>query len=189
MIVLIKNGISGCRRSGLACVAGICASISIHVALAILGLATAIAASAELYNAVRMGGALYLLFIGATSIYNAKSSSLPKARSPVRAASQKRTAYRTAFLEGFWTNLLNPKFTIFLLSMFSQFVSADSGLSEKALLGATILIESAIIWSLFLLAVQFPRFRQILERSQTTVDRLFGVVLIALGLYVAAERH
>lgn len=181
MVLLIKNGLSGCRRSGFACVAGICASISVHITLAIVGLATIISTSVHLYNTVRLAGAAYLIYVGYKSIRHAKESSLMSkdAKSP--------SSPKIAFSEGFWCNLLNPKFTIFLVSMFSQFITPNSAFTEKLLLGSTILIESAIVWSVFVLAVQTPFFRNTLERAQVAINRTLGGILIGLGILVAVE--
>ena len=182
MVLLIKSGVSGSRKAAFACVLGICLSITVHVFFAILGLAALISASTILYNSVRLLGAAYLIFVGIKTILKAKSNDL---------LSQSETTVVSvgeSFREGFFCNLLNPKFTMFLLSIFSQFIGPDSGLTERLVYGSVIILQGLVVWSLFVLVIQSSYVQAFLNKFQVGINRTLGSVLVAFGIAVALQK-
>ncbi|MCV0429507.1 MAG: LysE family translocator, partial [Roseibium sp.] len=101
----------------------------LHGTLSILGISVILVHSAEAFFAVKMLGAAYLFWIGLKALREAFSR---KALAPsVKPAKRKRTLTK-AFGEGFLTNALNPKVSMFYLAAFPQFIPAGEGAMTAA---------------------------------------------------------
>lgn len=107
------------RRAGWVATCGIYAGASVHITLAALGVSTAVAASPVLFEAVRLVGATYLLWLGVLAL----CAAFRRDRSALTAA----PPARRAFVQGMLTNLLNPKVTMFFLAFLPQFVDPARG--------------------------------------------------------------
>lgn len=119
LLVLGRSLFDG-RRTGLVAIAGITLGNLIHTGLAAAGLSAVIAASAGLFDAVRLAGALYLAWLGLKGLHSAwtQRGGAPPPRPP---------AGRTAFLQALTTNLLNVKVILFYLAFVPQFVAPALG--------------------------------------------------------------
>jgi threonine/homoserine/homoserine lactone efflux protein len=82
-------------------------------------------------------------------------------------------------------NLLNPKGTLFYLGVFTVVITPETGLGTTGLLVLCMTSVSASFWGFFVYTLDRPFVRSFLERSQRCVNRVFGALLIGLGLRVA----
>lgn len=183
MLLLIRNGLTGGRRVGFATVLGICGGLLVHVTLSVAGLAWLIARNIYIYDTVRLLGAGYLIFIGIKAL---------KFQGALTLDGFDATAHRSAMQglrDGFFCNLLNPKVTIYIFSIFTQFIAPDDSSWIKAGYGVIIVLTSLCGWSLLTLLVQQAFVRRGLSRFNTLINRIFGGVLITLGLRIALARH
>jgi threonine/homoserine/homoserine lactone efflux protein len=93
-----------------------------------------------------------------------------------------------AFGLGFAANALNPKAVFFFLSIFSTVVSAHTPIAVKFGYGL-VMAGSLILWfvgvSLFMTT---PKMRAAFSRASQWIDRVSGLVFIALGLKLATEK-
>jgi threonine/homoserine/homoserine lactone efflux protein len=101
----------------------------VHIAAAALGLSAILAASATAFTAVKIVGAAYLLYVGISLIRSAGKEQPSTGASRVRLASM-----RDIFVQGFLTNVLNPKVALFFLAFLPQFVAADASSKPLAFL-------------------------------------------------------
>jgi threonine/homoserine/homoserine lactone efflux protein len=124
---------------------GIGAGALVHICAAVLGLSAILAASATAFSVVKYLGAAYLLYVGITLIH----SSGPVAATA--SANGQALSLRSIFLQGFLTNVLNPKVALFFLAFLPQFVSADAPTKSLSFffLGA-IFDVNGTIWNLAL---------------------------------------
>ncbi|HEX3912336.1 MAG TPA: LysE family translocator [Steroidobacteraceae bacterium] len=135
-------------HGGAVAALGIGAGTLVHITAAALGLSAILAASATAFTVVKFIGAAYLLYVGVTLIRSAgqiRPSSAAAAVPPVvRPASM-----RGIFVQGFLTNVLNPKVALFFLAFLPQFVAADASSKPLAflLLGA-IFDFNGTLWNL-----------------------------------------
>ena len=85
---------------------------------------------------------------------------------------------------GFITNVLNPKATLFFLSLFSSMLTpAVSNVSLMVL--SILLVGSTMLWfSLVALLISHLRFTAVLKRYEKTVQQFFGVLLIGIGGFI-----
>ncbi len=89
------------------------------------------------------------------------------------------------FLSGFLCNLLNPKCTLFVLSLFTQFIDPDMNFLGKALLGS-IFAFIVFVWFVLLSYLITHRLLQKhFARFQLIITKSMGIVLCFLALYVA----
>jgi threonine/homoserine/homoserine lactone efflux protein len=131
-------------RAGAFAALGISAGIFVHICAAALGLSALLAASATAFTAVKLIGAGYLLFVGITLIRSAG------AKAPAAAARTPRAATtRGIFIQGFLTNVLNPKVALFFLAFLPQFVESSAPSKPLAfLLLGVIFNVNGTIWNL-----------------------------------------
>lgn len=176
--IVTKNCLSGSFRSGILCVLGVHCALMIHITYCVLGLALIIAESPLLFHMLKYLGAGYLFYLG---ILLLKEKMGPEGVS--KQTQSKRG--RKSFVSGFFCNLLNPKCTLFMLSLFTQFIDPNMSLLAKVVLGAVILIVS-LGWFIFLVFLITHRlFQKHVARFQFVIAKTMGVVLCLLALYVA----
>lgn len=180
-IVTAKHAISYSRYNGVMVAFGISIGILVHTSYCILGLAVVISHSLILFNTIKYLGASYLIYLGIKSLLAKKSQIAMNPHTK-----NNRSGWH-AFRDGLLTNLLNPKCTLFMLSLFTLIIDPNTSRWVQASYGLEIAIIS-IIWFSFLsygLTTQWVKAR--LEKAQHIVTKLIGGVLIALGLAVIFE--
>jgi threonine/homoserine/homoserine lactone efflux protein len=106
-------------RAGAASSLGIAAGCGVHTAAAALGISALLAASPLAYDAIRLCGAAYLIWLGAQAL---RTRAAPGAIAELPPA-----PLRAVFWQGFATNVLNPKVALFFLAFLPQFVDPAGG--------------------------------------------------------------
>jgi threonine/homoserine/homoserine lactone efflux protein len=181
MAVVTRRAITSDRRDGLRTVGGIAAGLLIWGVLTVAGLAAVLAASATAYTAVKLAGAVYLVFLGVQTLLRSRRG-LPGA---VDVPSPAGSAWRT----GFVTNILNPKIAVFYTGLLPAL--APSGLPPQAGMALLVLLHAALtlVW-LGGYVMLLARVRAVFEKPavRRALDRATGVVLIGFGVQVAASR-
>lgn len=130
-------------RGGAVAALGIAAGLFVHTFATAVGLSALLAASATAFTVVRWTGAAYLVYVGLSLLFTRPAR--PRGQPALEAA-----ALRTVFLQGFLTNLLNPKVALFFLAFLPQFVdpaAPNKGLSFLFL--GLIFIFNGTLWNLF----------------------------------------
>lgn len=184
MALVTKNVLAVGRRRAMLTIVGICVGCVIHATASALGLSAILATSATAFNVVKTLGAGYLIWIGIQSI---RESRCPAA--PARANESKR-AGPGPFLQGFLTNILNPKVAVFYLTFLPQFISPGEPVLRRSLLLASIHIVMGFLW-LTAYAWFIDRVGAVLARPRVKMwlERVTGGLLIALGARLAWERR
>lgn len=177
--VVIRNSVSAGREAGLATAIGVGCGILIHVAYSLLGIGLIVSQSVWLFNLMKWLAAAYLLYIGVRAI-RSQPHGLPGANAPVERLSGPR-----AFAQGFITNGLNPKATLFFLSLFTVVIAHDTPLAVQAGYGLYLSIATGVWFCLVAGLFSHPRVRQGFSRLGHWFDRAMGAVLIGLGLRLA----
>jgi RhtB (resistance to homoserine/threonine) family protein len=170
-------------RSGVLAALGIGAGLFVHTFAAAVGLSALLAASATAFTILKWVGAAYLVYVG-ISLLRA-SPALPQ---PVPAP--QAVKMKSVFLQGFLTNVLNPKVALFFLAFLPQFV--DPGASNKALaflfLGFVFIVNGTL-WNLFI-AWSAARAARSINRSGRCahwLNRVVGATFICLGIRLAIK--
>lgn len=186
MILLLHTGARDGCRAALATALGLGAARACHVALAATGLALLFRTAPWTFDAVRVGGGLYLAWIGVQLLR--APVGLPVATG---AAGLSTVSYRRAFRRGLLTNLLNPKALLFCSVLLPQFIHPQNGplALQFALLGGVLVVVGLGFDAFY--AVSGERMGRWLARHKT-MQRVqqwgFGGLLLGFGVRLALIR-
>jgi len=179
-IVAVKNSLTYSRKTGIWTAVGFGGGIAVHIFYSLAGLALIISKSILLFTAIKYLGAGYLIYIGLKSFFS-KSSHIE-----VGEHEQKEDiAPLEAVKIGFLTNVLNPKATLFFLSLFTLIFSPDTPLAIMSLMGLIMVVNTTLWFSLVSVFLSQQRIRTVFERYQNTFNKTLGGLLVALGVKVA----
>ena len=187
--LVVRNTIVGGRRGGVFTALGIVIGQTIWVFATSLGIVALLVASEPVFHAVRLGGAAYLIYLGARSLYEAARSTRWRDAAKNMPPAQ-RLASRTAFAQGLASDLSNPKMAAFFTSLLPQFATpGDGALLNLMLLGAVFCLMTLAWLTLYALAV--ARAGDFLQRRNVrrALEGVMGAALIALGLRIATEHR
>ena len=182
MVLVLRNTVVGGRRAGLETSTGILSGNLVHITYCLLGIGVIISRSIVAFSALKYAAAAYLIYLGIASL---RSGATTLDTHEIHA----RGPHRTWFVQGFVNNLLNPKGTLFYLGIFTVVITPETSGSVMLLLIVSMMIVSASFWLFFVYTLDRPVVRRRIERSQRTVHRIFGGLLILLGLRVASMRR
>ncbi len=180
--VVFRNSLVYSRKAGFLTAFGIAMALIIHLTYTLIGLGVLIAESPLAYAILKYLGVAYLFYIGLKSFLSSFKASSAIVVDPNK--NREVLANYTAFMQGFWTNFLNPKAAIFLISLFSQFIDGDTHYSIGLKYGLIIWFIT-LAW--FLLVSYLVTHQQIVSRIhhfRFYIDRVMGAVLIALGFKI-----
>lgn len=182
MALVARSALSGGRRAALATTWGVVVGCLAWAAASALGVAAVLAASATAYDALRLAGAGYLVWLGIGALRRS-------GRDPVVPAGGAAPPRRSAFRVGLLTNLANPKIAVFYGAVLPTFVPVAADVLLWSLVLAAIHGLLGLVW-LSAYAYALTRARTLFDRPavRRRVDRLTGGVLVALGLRLAAGR-
>lgn len=185
-LVVVRNLIRGGRRSAALTVIGVLSGLAVWVTAASLGLAALLRASRDGYTALRLVGAVYLIWLGINSLRTRVATS---AGNEVPIPDATRRLVGTGYRAGLATDLLNPKVGVFFVSFLPGFVPAGHAVGPTSLLfGAIFVLETAMYFALLLvLAARVTKWLSE-PRIRRRLDRATGLVLIGFGLRIASER-
>ena len=178
--LIIKNAARYPRRAALMTALGVNCAVATHMTYCVAGLAVVITTTPWLFMLLKYAGAAYLIYVGVKALLSRGGSKMDLSN-----IAAENTSLKKAFMQGYLCNLLNPKATLFFLSMFTQVLNVHSGLGEKIWYAGIILTLSSIWWPTLVILIQSPPVRRGLARAQKLIDRLLGTVLIAFGIKVA----
>ena len=181
MIYCVSRALCQGRGAGLISLSGVLLGFVVHLMAAALGLTALLIAVPFAFDAIRLAGATYLLWLAWQAVK-------PNGTAPFEARLLPHDGPARLFSMGFVTNLLNPKVAMFYLSFFPQFLHPDRGsvLLQSLALGAVqIVISGAINAMLVLGAAGITAFLS-QSRGWLLAQRyLLGSVLGALAVRIA----
>ena len=161
------------RKQGIYTAYGIACAVWIHISYSVLGLSFLKHYIPNLLHIIQYIGALYLMYIGYKTFTQQQISDH---------ATHTLLRPRQAFIQGFLGNSLNPKTTLFVMSIFAQLLRGNNGLMH--LIGYGIFISAShLLWFLLIsLFCSTPVIRNKILRKQVSINRVIGTVLATLGL-------
>ncbi|MCC4240432.1 LysE family translocator [Thalassospira povalilytica] len=185
-VLVAKTVPTSGRAAGFANVAGFVTAFYIHGTLSILGISVILVQSAQAFMIVKLLGAAYLCWVGFKALREAWRG--VKTVRPVTPAKRKRTLIM-AFGEGFLTNALNPKVSIFYLAAFPQFIPTGEGAFSAAFMLVCVHAAINAVWfgAIILLLAKLTRFAGS-GRFQRVLKATTGAVFIAFGVKLATFR-
>ena len=178
-VVACRNSLLYSRTIGIYTAVGFGLGICVHISYAVFGLSWLIANNELIFTVIQYLGAFYLMFIGIQSLRSFQSQIGQETVS----ASSRISPFRAVRI-GFITNVLNPKATLFFLSLFSTMLNPTVGELTLVLI-AVLLVLTTILWfSLVALLISHPRFTTALKRYEKIMHQFFGVLLVGIGVII-----
>jgi threonine/homoserine/homoserine lactone efflux protein len=178
MALFLSRTLSGGKAQGFAAQAGANAGLIVHTFAAALGLSALLAASSEAYEAVKIAGALYLLWLAWGAI---RRGTTLKLKSDGACAD----GLGGAFWTGLLINLTNPKIVLFFVTFLPQFIDAgDPHASAKlfalgfGFIAITTIVNAAVI----LVAARFVAAARANPRALRVFDYGFAALMSAFAV-------
>ena len=184
MLYTAARSLSQGTKAGIYSALGIFTGCVIHTIAAVMGLSAILAQSAFWFGVIKYAGAVYLVYLGIRAMFNRKPVSTGLSVLSV-------IPYRKIFLQGFLTNLLNPKVAIFFLSFLPQFIDPSSVYFREQIifLGLWFDLQGTLI--LIVVALITGYFSTMLKENKLFwkwQDRVTGLILVALGIRMLFAR-
>jgi threonine/homoserine/homoserine lactone efflux protein len=182
MVYCVSRALSQGPRAGMVSLAGVLLGFIAHLTAATLGLTAVLTAVPLAFDALRMAGAAYLLWLAWDALR-------PGGRSPFVARALPVDAPWRLFRMGLVTNLLNPKVAIFYLSFFPQFLHPERGelLLQSVQLGTIQVLVSGTVNALLILgaariAAFLARRRGWLAAQRYLMATVLGALAVRMAL-------
>ena len=184
MIYLISRSICQGRTAGLISLGGVALGFVVYMVCAALGITALVMAVPFAYDALRLGGALYLVYLAWQAVK-------PGGRSPFQVRNLPKDSPRKLVTMGLVTNLLNPKVAVMYLSLLPQFIDPNghgSVLMQSLALGSLqILISVSVNAVIACMAGSIAGFFVTRPGWQVLQRWLMGSVLMGLAVRMAVE--
>jgi len=178
--LIVRNTLVEGRRIGFMTLLGNRIGLCTHLAAAIAGLSVALQHSPALYLGVRVLGAIYLVFLGASTLMTRARGLQSSAAAGTAPGMRPVTAIR----QGLLNNLLNPKVSLFFLSLFPQFATPELLSGSPATVAAVFLAGNTLWYVLLVRVVGWRGVRERMRRFQAALDLAFAVGFILLGTVI-----
>ena len=181
-LMVLGVGISRGRAQGVAFGLGCALGCLSHTLLAALGISALIAASPLAFGTLKIGGGLYLLWLGVQALQS-------RGGVKIQSGTTSEDSLRQRFAKGLLANANNPKVIVFFLSFLPQFVRVESGqvAMQTVLLGLTFTVQSMLIFGLLgYFSGSVGQWLNRHARAGLWLDRLAGTIFIGLGLRLMA---
>ena len=183
----IRSTLLGGRRAGVLTALGVSTGQAVWTIAASAGITAVLLASEPAFLAVKLAGAVYLVFLGGQMLAHA----LRRSPDPLPVAGPgSGLSTRTAYRQGVVSNLGNPKMAVFFTSLLPQF-APESGPRFAAFLALGLCF--CLLTAAWLAAYAFAvaRAKDVFQRPRIRrfVDGLTGAVLVALGVRITSEQR
>ena len=186
-VLSMSHGLSFGVRKASATIFGLQLGLLLILLVAGAGVGSLLLASEVAFNAVKVLGACYLIYVGFAQWRSASTSAAPSEIVSASGASaapvsvdagswQKRCA------TGFLTNATNPKGIIFMVAVLPQFMSPERPLAlQLAIVSATMVSIDLVVMHSY--AASASALRRLLSspRALRGQNRVFGGLLMAVG--------
>jgi threonine/homoserine/homoserine lactone efflux protein len=169
----VRNTLFGGRARGLATSLGVTTGLVVWTLTASAGVAAVVTASQPVFDAVRIGGAAYIVWLGLATLWGHRGTAVPP---------RPGSGYR----QGLLSNLGNPKIVIFFTSLLPQFAT---GFAALAVLGIVFCAMTLAWLAAYAVVVSRARAALLRPRVQRVIDTVTGLTLVAFGVRLAAEQR
>lgn len=181
--MMMKNTLSYSRKSGIYTGLGIALGNFIHILFSFLGIAVIVSQSVLLFNFIKILGAVYLIFIGLKLLISKSSHiniSVEKKNNNISDIK--------SFQFGFFSAVLNPKVTLFYLSIFSLVIPTNTNYVIKIFIGLLLTLNTFIYNFIIANVFSHNYVQKTFSKFQKYFNKFFGGILILLGIKVLLSK-
>lgn len=182
MLFCLASGLKGGSRSGFMAALGTASGEVMHIGASALGLAALFRAAPALFDAVRIAGAGYLIYLGVRAFRCRHEG--------VGGTYETKSIDDRAYWRGVITNLLNPKMALFTVAFLPQFIDPQAGnvaFQYLVLGGCFVVLELAVDGTVGTLAGRLGNLLQE-RRARRNLNLSAGSIYLVLGAKVALDR-
>ena len=183
IFVLTQSAMNG-RKAGIFVTLGLCTGLLVHTATVSMGIAAIFQTSELAFNALKIIGALYLLYL-AWQAFRASATQIES--SPEKSSNLKQLYFR-----GIVMNITNPKVAIFFLAFLPQFADPSNGSMtlQMILFGGLFIVTALSVFSGIAWCAGFlGEWLKGSEKSQKVINRIAGTVFIGLAIKLAVSER
>jgi len=181
-LAVSRTAISSSRAAGVVAASGMATGALIWAIATLFGLHILFAKAPWLYDAMRLGGAAYLIYLGVGMLRSAWRGERIASDGAVA------TTGRRTFLRSLGVQLSNPKAAVFFGSIFVALLPAAAPLWVKGGALAILGVNEFGFYALVAVVLSTPRAQRIYGNAKRGLDALFGGFLTVLGLKLALSR-
>ena len=182
-VMVLKNALQYNRKTAVYTALGIGLGIGIHIIYSVAGIAYLLQQNQTVFQLVKYAGMAYIIYIGIKTFMSKQIK--------IKLQNQqnnKQISYFEAIKTGFITNVLNPKASLFFLSLFSLLIPPNT--PSWVLSGISfMLITVTFLWfSLVSVIFTNPLIVKSYEKYESYIVKFFGMILIILGIGILFEK-
>jgi threonine/homoserine/homoserine lactone efflux protein len=171
--IVTRYILTGSRKAAFHASLGISLALLVHVTYCALGVAIILLQFPLVFRIIQIMGSCYLGYLGIRLLVSSGKISSGYVPHP-----------RQSLMAGFFSNLLNPKTTLFILGIFTQFVSPETSWFMLALYGLVVSGVSLAWFSCLILLMTHSSFKRHFDRWQHGLMKGMGVLLLGLAITV-----
>ena len=179
-VLAVRNSLQFGRKKGMGTALGFGLGIAVHVSYSIAGIALLLNKFPQIYQVIRYAGAAYLIWLGLSALWGLR---LPKKEdNDILLEDRQEQTVQECLRQGFFTNLLNPKATMFILGIFTSLIPPETNLVAMANAGVMMVITTILWFSLVSWLFSTNGIRKGYLRIEKPLNALFAVFFIFVGL-------
>lgn len=187
-VLIIRNTTRGGWRDGALSSLGICSGLFVHAVVSAVGISVILLQSAWAFKALKLAGAGYLLWLGYVSLRSAARNGEPLELDHLPASVYHFSA-RRSLLEGFLSNVLNPKAVVFYMAFLPQFIDPARSALQQSLFLAGLHFAIAMVWQCLLASIVHKAKTWIQnQKVRRSLDGVTGSIMMLFGIKLALDR-
>ena len=183
--IVTKNTIFHSRQSGCVTALGVGTAVAVHMTYCVLGLAVLISSSLLIFSLIKYIGACYLVYLGISSLFSKQSKEIFSSGADSSSMKKTKISNLVSFKQGFLCNLLNPKATLFFLSLFTVVIKPNTPFHWEVIYALEILLISVTWFCTWTVILSHPCIKQALDKAGKYIAKFLGVFLIGFGVALA----
>lgn len=180
--VVVRHSVAYGRRIAIYTSLGIGLAILIHVAYSLIGVSVLLTTTPWLYRTFTYLAAAYLLYLAFGALRSGPPAEPSSAGEPPIRPDIPMISASKAFRRGFLTNGLNPKATLFFLSLFTVIINPATPFMVKLGYGFYLSAATAAWFCMLSWLLSTSRVARIIGEKGYWLDRMMGVLLVGLAM-------
>lgn len=174
------------RAAAVASAFGIAVAILGHTLLSLTGVSLIIQSSELLFILVQLAGASYLAWMGIGALKAAWLDWRAPVALELDSISKGITGYR-GFLQGLYTNLLNPKALVFFITLFSTLITPTVSLATKSMASLLLFLLSFIWFSFIAVVLSKPKIQLKMKQASPLINLVTGIIFVAVAFSIISN--
>jgi len=178
-VVTARNSLCYSRRAGIFTALGISLALCVHLFYCAAGIGYIISTSVVLFSILKLLGAAYLIYLGVSS-FIAKGSRIDLTEENTGTDLTRLKAFRMGFL----TNVLNPKATLFFLSLFTLVIGNSTPIYIILTISAVIILTAFTWFTIVSIFLAQQNVQRVFLKYEKIINRTLGGFLVFLGVKI-----